>query len=194
MWCASSPRFRFEAGTAVNSRGAASPAEIICLFDRRNQASAKPRQRIRISCRSGAPHATRAPAAAPRPARKRSRPRSSRSRETQMAITDGMCGAIIGVPRFAADLSHAAHAHIGAGLVFIGATVASHLVGRNVGTIFFLTVTLHPWDGATFATREGTIAQCDESTRAPGSSDIEVTGREASVPRHAQGQFDSRTS
>jgi len=95
---------------------------------------------------------------------------------------------------FAADLSRAAHAHIGAGLVFIGATVASHLVGRNVGTIFFLTVTLHPWDGATFATREGTIAQCDESTRAPGSSDIEVTGREASVPRHAQGQFDSRTS
>jgi len=72
-----------------------------------------------------------------------------------MAITDGMCGAIIGVPRFAEDLSHAAHAHIGAGLVFIGATVASHLVGRNVGTIFFLTVTLHPWDGATFATPRG---------------------------------------
>jgi hypothetical protein len=31
------------------------PAEIICLVDRRNQASAKPRQRTRISCRSGAP-------------------------------------------------------------------------------------------------------------------------------------------
>jgi|AmaraimetFIIA100_FD_contig_123_44685_length_837_multi_4_in_1_out_0_1 hypothetical protein len=90
-----------------------------------------------------------------------------------MAVTDGVRGAIISVPRFAADLSRAAHAHIGAGLVFIGATVASHLVGRKRRHyLFSLSHCIH---GMVLPSRpgEGTIAQCHESTRAPGSSDIE---------------------